>query len=267
MVIPLSQQDHPVDPAYSFTPVAKRRLYEDIIDQIKEAIVEGKLKPGDPVPSERKLAKMFNVGRPTIREALRTLGLIGLIQGDIGRKGTRINDCSIHVYMDTIREQMSWLVNVDEKTIQNLWEVRYFVELGIAYSAANNATEEDLRKLDELIGKMKASLDDVEGYLRYALEFHETLALCTKNKIFYSIWRSFHDLVYKVHDPMMKSSGVPVKFLKANKILLEAIQSKNPEAINKAMKIHADVEKVFVFPKGQLKWVASAPAVPLLLNK
>jgi len=79
-----------MDTTYSFKPLTKRRLYEDIIDQITEAVIEGRLKAGDPIPSERTLAKMFNAGRPTIREALRTLGLMGLVQGDIGRKGTRI---------------------------------------------------------------------------------------------------------------------------------------------------------------------------------
>jgi len=250
-----------------FKPVKKKRLFEDIIEQIKQAIVEGKLKTGDSVPSERKLAKMFNVGRPTIRESLRTLELMGLLKSGFGSKGPRISDYSINIYMDMMREQMSWWVKVDKKTIQDLWEVRYFVELGIAYSAANNASDEDLNKLEELVGKMKTSLNDAEEYLRYALEFHETLAICTGNRIFHSVWRGFHDLVYQVYAPIMKSKGVPINIFRANQVLIEAIKSKDPQAINEAVKRHADVEKIFVFPKGKLKWLASAPVVPIPTKK
>lgn len=241
-----------MDSTYSFKPVSKRRLYEDIIDQITQAFIEGRLKPGDPIPSERTLAKMFNVGRPTIREALRTLGLMGLVQGDIGRKGTRINDCSIHIYMDTIRKQMSWLVNVDKKTIRDLWEVRYFVELGIAYSASRNATDEDLSKLDKLIRKMKASLDDVESYLQYAIEFHDTLALSTKNGIFYSVWKGFHDIVYKGYPDIMNSSNpeATTRLFRANKILLKAIKSRDQKTIDRAMKFHANAERIFFSKNG-----------------
>ena len=60
-----------------FRPLKKSRLYEEIVDYIKDLMLQGKLKPSDKLPSERELAERFNVGRPTVREAIRTLGTDG----------------------------------------------------------------------------------------------------------------------------------------------------------------------------------------------
>lgn len=239
----------------SFQPLQKRLLYEDVIDQIKKSIISGKLRPGDHLPSERKLAEMFNVGRPTIREAIRSLGLMGLIEVNSGSKGSTIQDCSINLYMNTIREQMSWLVKIDQKTNQELWEVRYYVELGIAHSFARNATHEDFAKLDEIVGKMEASLNDMESYLQHSVEFHEYLAVGAKNKIFYLAWSGFKDLEYRNFVSTMKAFSPHglTELFEANKTLLRAIKSKDSGAIDTAMKIHADTDKEFTFWKGEVQ--------------
>ena len=71
-----------------FKPLKKARLYEEIVDHIKGLIIEGKLKPSDKLPSERELACQFNVGRPTVREAIRTLILMGLVEVNAGQRGS-----------------------------------------------------------------------------------------------------------------------------------------------------------------------------------
>ncbi len=72
----------------SYKPIKKTRLYEEVTNQIKASIFKGELKPGDQLPSERELSETFNVGRPTIREALRTLGVLGMIESNPGIKGS-----------------------------------------------------------------------------------------------------------------------------------------------------------------------------------
>ena len=230
-----------------FKPLKKTRLYEDVADQIKKAIYEGHLKPGDRLPSERKLCEMFNVGRPTIREALRTLSVLGLVEINHGSKGSTVKDHDITQYMEAIREELSWLIKVEGKTLEDLWEVRKYIELGIAHSAATNATEKDLKKLDRLIKKMEASWDDIQTYFRIAVEFHQELALSTKNKIFYLVWEMFHDILLKGYIPILEEifPEGPSKLFEANKVLLNAIKSKDPNAIDKAMEMHAEEEKFF----------------------
>lgn len=230
-----------------FTPLKKIRLYEEVAEQIKQSIFTGQLKPGDRLPPERELCDIFNVGRPTIREALRTLSILGLIEVNAGIKGSIVKECDINQYMEAIREQLSWLIKVDKKTIEDVWEVRKYIELGIAHSLVINATKKDLKKLDHIIKKMEACSDDIQAYFRLAVEFHQELALSTKNKIFYMVWEIFHDILLKGYIPILEEifPEGPSKLLEANKILLSAIKSKDPDAIDKAMETHAEEEKFF----------------------
>lgn len=233
-----------------FKPLKKLRLFEEVAEQIKQSILNGHFNQGDRLPSERELGKIFDVGRPTIREALRTLSVMGLIEVNTGLKGSVIKECDITQYMEAMREQLSWLIKVEEKTLKDLWEVRKYIELGIAQSAAVNATKNDFKKLDILITKMEDSCDNIQSYFHLAVEFHQILALSTNNKIFFLVWELFHDILLKGYIPVLEKifPDGPHKLLEANKILLRAIKSKDPVKIEKAMKIHADEEKFFTFP-------------------
>lgn len=228
-----------------FKPLRKIRLYEEVAEQIKESIFNGLIKPGDHLPPERELCEIFNVGRPTIREALRTLSIMGLIEVNTGKKGSVVKDCDITQYMETMREQLSWLIKVDEKTIEDLWEVRKYIELGIAHSLTCNATKRDFEKLNRFIKKMEACKGDIQAYFPIAVEFHKELALSTKNKIFYLVWEIFHNILLKGYSPLLEEifPQGPSKLLEANIGLLRAIKSKDHDAIDKAMEIHAEAEK------------------------
>jgi len=236
-----------MNPTVSFRKIQRSRLYEEIAEQIKTAILNGQLKPGDRLPSERELSQTFNVGRPAIREALRSLSAMGLIEVSMGKKGSTVKETDINRYMSAIREQLSWLIKTDKRGLHELWEVRKYTELGIAHSAAAHATKKEIKKLELLMKKMEASSKDIEKYFEVAVEFHETLALASKNKIFYIVWGMFEDVLLRGYLPIINDlfpTG-PSKLLEANRLLLNAIKSKDSEAINKAMEIHAGDEKLF----------------------
>ncbi len=232
---------------YPFKPLKKIRLYEEVADQIKKSIFDDYLKSGDSLPSERELSRMFNVGRPTVREALRTLVVLGLIESNPNQRGYVVREADITRYMETLREQLAWLIHADKKTLGDLWEVRRYIELGVSHAAAHNATEQDFNELDVLIGEMKTVVDDFEAYFRLATDFHIKLALISGNKIFYIIWSMIHDIVLKGYTPILKDlfPEGPVRLYEANKLLVDAIRSKDPDQIDKAMEIHSKAEDVF----------------------
>ncbi len=237
-----------------FRQVKRARLYEEVADQIKQAIFNGQLEPGDSLPSERELGEMFGVGRPTIREALRILHLMGLIEINRGIRGSTVRKIELTQYLDTIREHLSYLIDVDDQSIQNLWEVRKFVELGIAHSAAHNATKKDLDDLEQLIREMEACGTDIHDYFPIAVEFHQKLALASGNSIFYIIWNMFHDILLKGYMPQLDElfPKGPRGLLRSNRLLLSAIKSGDPAEIDQAMKVHSEEERLFPkekFPK------------------
>jgi GntR family transcriptional repressor for pyruvate dehydrogenase complex len=252
-----------------FRPIKKTRLYEDVAEQIKLSIFEGHLKPGYALPPERKLCEMFNVGRPTIREALRTLSIMGLIEVHPGAKGSIVKKYDINQYMEAVREQLSWLIKVEQETFKDLWEVKKYIELGIARSAAINATKNDLKNLDALIGKMETCTNDIHAYFPIANKFHQELTNSTKNKIFYLIWQIFSDITNRVYPPILEElpPEAPSILLEGNKTLLRAIKSRDPVAINKALEIHAKKEKFFTPHSGQINKRSNTPTIKYLYDK
>ena len=233
--------------ALPFKQLKKSRLYEEVAEQIKEAILEGHLEPGDRLPSERDLCEMFGVGRPTVREALRVLDNMGLIEIGAGIKGSTVKKADITEYMEAVREHLSHLISVDEDTIKDLWEVRKYIELGICLSTMQNATKEDFIKMHEFIGRMDACGKDMRSYFPIAVEFHRHLARSTKNKIFDVLWAMLQDILLKGYMPsieMLFPDG-PSKLLKTNKMVLAAMESGDPERVKKAMDIHAEEERFF----------------------
>jgi GntR family transcriptional regulator, transcriptional repressor for pyruvate dehydrogenase complex len=233
---------------YPFRALTKSRLFEDVADQIKEAVFKGAIKPGECLPSERELCSLFQVGRPTIREALRTLSVLGLIEVGRGQKGSVVKDYDISQYLKEIRKQLSYLIRADKNTLKELWEVRKYLEWGVARSAAENATEEDFKRVAQLIRKMEDCGKDIEGYYPLGTAFHQQLAAATRNKVFYMIWEMIHEVLLRGYIPLLKEMfpDGPEQLLKANKNLFEAIQSRDSQAIDRAVAIHAEDENVFL---------------------
>ena len=230
-----------------FRQLKKTHLYKEVAEQIKEAILDGHLKPNERLPSERDLCKMFGVGRPTVREALRVLDNMGLIEIGAGVKGSIVKDVDITQYMEAVRQQMSHLIKVDEETIRELWEVRKYIELGITLTAADNAIKQDFDMLHEYIRRMEACGDDTRAYFPLAVEFHKYLARSTQNRMFYILWGIFEDILLKGYMPNLESlfPEGPSKLLESNKKLLKAMESGDPDKIKIAMEIHAEEERFF----------------------
>lgn len=232
---------------YPFTPLKKVRLYEEVANQIKKSIFDGFLKPGDSLPSERELSDMFTVGRPTVREALRMLDVLGLIETNPNQRGYVVREADITKYMDTLREQLVWLIHADKKTLRDLWEVRKFIELGVSHTVALKASDQDLDDLDLVLEEMKAVVDDFDAYFPLASDFHKKLALISKNKIFFIILSMIHDILLKGYMPVLMElfPKGPVQLYEVNKLIVDAIRSRDPDKIDKAMEIHSKAEDVF----------------------
>ena len=230
----------------SYAPLKKKRLYEEVATQIKKTIFNGDLNPGDKLPSERELAEMFGVGRPTVREALRTLSVLGLIESNPGFKGSIVKKNDLNQYLEDMAEQFTWMIKADKKSVEEITGVMKYIDLGIAHATSQEADSSELRELDDYIQKMKAYQDNIGKYFKNAMDFHLKLAEFSRNKIFYIIYKLFHK--FALENPPILSKvyhdKVP-KLLECNRVMLEAIKSKNPDKIDKAMEAHAKEDLPF----------------------
>ena len=123
-----------------YTPIRSGRLYEQIVDQIEALILNGKLKPGDKLPSETELAEQFSVSRTAVREAMKALIHKGLISSYSGR-GTFVTDGT----SDAVRESLGLMIKLgQEEGARSLAEVREIFEPEIAAMAATRRKKEHL---------------------------------------------------------------------------------------------------------------------------
>ncbi|HUV60370.1 MAG TPA: FadR/GntR family transcriptional regulator [Desulfatiglandales bacterium] len=235
-------------------PVKKSHLSENIVEQIKNLIIRGDLKPSDKLPSERDLTKMFNVGRPTVREAIRTLRMMGLVEVHHGQKGTIIKNFAIDPYLESVRDQMSLMLEMKKTTIQQLTEVRGALDNCIALLSAERATKGHLKGMEDILKEMELCTNDTNAYLIKAIEFHKVMSLSTNNPIFFAIWSAFFDLIIKLYEELLDRIGGDVlkRLYLTNLEVFKAILIKDPIKIRAAMAHHLDLQnEILTLDRGE----------------
>ena len=167
-------------------PVSRESLSDKIIEQITDLIARDVLKPGDRLPSERDLCKRFGVGRTSLREALRSLSVMGILDGRVGEGTFVSSDRSRH-----LDRMLSWGILLGPKTAQDLMETRLMLETRTAELAAKRATDVDLSEIDQSLERLQATIDALDdsrdGFLEEDLRFHLLVARATQNTILHSL--------------------------------------------------------------------------------
>ncbi|MFW6026288.1 MAG: FadR/GntR family transcriptional regulator [Candidatus Woesearchaeota archaeon] len=223
-----------------FTPLKREKLSEEVVKQIKILISEKKLNPGDRLPSERKLADYFEVGRPTIREALQKLKNIGLVETKVG-DGTYIKNIDAESYIDSVIESIELLTITNIASFEELWEVRNILEVSIAELAAENASNEEIEKMESVIFHAENILNKKEEYSEDALEFHSLLSKSTHNKIIIFIFDSLKKMLKQYFEYILEAPQATQKSIKFHKKILNAIKEKDPIKARNIMKEHLEV--------------------------
>lgn len=158
--------------------IASTRLSDAVAERIGAAILGGTLKPGDPLPAEGRLASAFGVSKPVAREAVRQLAAMGVIQVQHGKvaRVQRPDAAPLGRYFRFVacgsREGLAEAV-----------EMRRILEPPIARLAAQRAGADDIARLHAILARLKASLRQVEAWIRADLDFHQTLADACGNRL------------------------------------------------------------------------------------
>lgn len=180
-----------------FKKTTSNRIYQDLVEQIQDAILSGKLKPGDKLPSQRKLQEVFSTSRASIREALRVLEEKGLLEIKLGVKGGAVVKSSTIEY---VSDSLSLLVKQQQIPIRHLVEFREEVEGGAAALATERATKEDIQILKKILSEAKTLLDGgvgrLEEYDVLDQKFHTHLAKMSQNVLFLSVLKMIHDNIH-----------------------------------------------------------------------
>jgi GntR family transcriptional repressor for pyruvate dehydrogenase complex len=169
-----------------FGPVPREKVSLYIVDQIRRAIVEGRLKPGDALPSEREMTATFGVSKHTLREALRALEAMGLL--DI-RQGAGGGPVVVEMDRVSLSDSLVNFFTFKNVSIADLTEVRRLLEPYLARSAAQTMTPQDVAGLHGINQACQQILDQGESIIggREEIEFHTRLAETTGNQVLINI--------------------------------------------------------------------------------
>ena len=162
----------------SIQPIQKRAISDEIVDQLVDLIRREEIRPGERLPAERDLCRQFGVGRTTLREALRSLSTLGIIEGRVGEGTFVANDSSLH-----LEKSLQWGLLLDQKGVDDLIETRMMLECQTASSAATRSTAEDLDTIRSTVVSLEHALADQQRFLEADLEFHLAIAKTSQNAI------------------------------------------------------------------------------------
>ncbi|WP_229375807.1 FadR/GntR family transcriptional regulator [Streptomyces spirodelae] len=176
-----------------FQPVRPVRAYQRVAEQIEERILAGELPPGSRLPAERELVRQFDVGRSTIREALRVLQSSGLIRS---RPGDPLGAEVLGVSPDTLSHALGRLARSHLSSLAELIQFRMVLDAESYRLAARLHTEEDLRRLTELADRMGECVScDPHAFSEADAQFHRVVAEASGNALLALCARAVHDAV------------------------------------------------------------------------
>lgn len=216
------------------TPVGPRlSLTDAIASQLIRLIMDGRFKPGDQLPTESELAKQFQVGRGSVREALKALGVIGLTRVERG-KGTFINEHS-NFLIGPIS------LGVDARVeIESLIEARSLIEVKLAGLAAERAVPEEIRSIESYLQRMRTATAPEQSsiFLEADISFHLAIASAAHNRILSQFLTLIRNLMKEWIAMNLQDRGVAALALQHHTQIFEAIIEHRPAAASEAMTRH-----------------------------
>jgi GntR family transcriptional repressor for pyruvate dehydrogenase complex len=205
----------------------------EVIATIKGMILDGQLGPHQRLPSEKDLAERLGVSRPTIREAVRGLMSLNIVESRHG-DGTYVTSLEPSL----LAAPIDFLLRVDDQGLQALTEVRSVLESGAAEMAATKATAANIARFRELVEEYGASIGDVETCIRLDIAFHEEVARAADSPLLMSLLATVTALGRRSRERTAQSRQMRYFAHQDHEAIAAAIAAHDPEAARAAMHGH-----------------------------
>lgn len=221
-----------------FEPINNKKVYQHVIEQIQKMVMLGKLKKGDKLPSERDLVEELGVSRTSIREALRALEVMGLIESRQG-KGNYINGDIDGSFF----EPLSVMFMLNKGNPENILELRMVIEVEAASIAAEKIKDEDVQGLKDLIDELKIADNEIVR-AKIDKKIHYKIADLTNNYLIVTMLNAVSSLIETfIKDSramILKEVDKRELLIKEHEDICNAIINKDPIKARNAMREHLE---------------------------
>lgn len=225
----------------SLTPVVRTTLTADICRKMVGQLIRGNWAEGEKIPAERELSKKLGVGRASLREALKALEIMGMIETRLG-DGTYVCKRS-----DFFSRPLLWAIaGSSEADARELIEARTVIEVELAGLAAEHATAANLKEIGEHLDRMVKAKKKPEEFVRADVDFHLAIGRAASNSILMNALHLIRNLLHEWIMGAVGAKGVPDKACAQHRRLLAAIQSQDRAVARKEMRKHLQDMAAFV---------------------
>ncbi len=237
-----------------FKKVKNKRLYLQIVNQVRDLIAKGNLKAGDKLPPERELTEKFDVSRASIREAMSALEILGLIES----RGSQGNFIKVDA-MDALIDGASLKELLKNHSPLEVFEARCEIEPVMGALAAERKTREDLERLKKCLIKLNAlgrqvesDLKQIDNYMEEDRRFHLLIAQCAHNSVLLTVYSAVNLMLKEKHWKVLKmktlvKEGNIKKFEKEHTEIFNAIRDSDSELARINMREHLQCIKKDMF--------------------
>ena len=228
-----------------FEPVKRSRLSEDIVTQILQLMGDGNLTAGSRLPSARELAGRLNVSRPSVREAMRQLELMGVIESRQGA-GAFVKEVSD----EDLVQPLALLLRGRKHLLDDILETRRVIEPHIARLAAEKASSTAVENLQRLVDRQQAKVTAGKLAIEEDTSFHHALARASGNRVLLLLVESCMDLLRESRKLNLQSPERARRSVEGHADLLRAIKAHDAEGAFAAMNRHLDGIEAAIHKRG-----------------
>lgn len=224
--------------------IKSRNIPRKVVEQIKNNIMNHELKPGDRLPSERELAEIFDVSRTSIREALRSLEIIGIIKTVWG-DGSYVSDD----IEDSLSESIDVLFSLSGHNHEQVFQLRRAVEVETISLAAKKAVKEDVERLKCLFDKIE-NADNPMKSADFDNKFHNEIARISGNLFFTNLLKSVSNImlsfILSARENIIFNKHMPI-ISQQHMRMITAIEKNDESSARKVMLQHLEtIEKYYI---------------------
>jgi GntR family transcriptional regulator, transcriptional repressor for pyruvate dehydrogenase complex len=222
-----------------FEIIRRNKVYEDVARQIERLILK-KLRPGDKLPSERELAETLAVSRSSIRDAIRSLELMGMVEPRQGA-GTIVRELT----PNSVANPLANALKRKEELMGELLDFRRILEPPLAARAATHASAEEIAEMQDILERQEVKLRKGESTILEDSEFHYAVAMASGNSVVLKVLDILMDLLRETRERSLQVAGRPQKSLAGHRRIFTAIKRHDAEGAKTAMRRHIeDVEEI-----------------------
>jgi GntR family transcriptional repressor for pyruvate dehydrogenase complex len=218
-----------------FETIQRTAVAHEAIATIKRMIVRGDLQAGQRLPAERELAARLGVSRPSLREAVRALIALNILESRHG-EGTFVSSLE----PDLLAEPIDFVLQIDDGGIAALFEARGVLEAGIAAFAAERATDLELAELDDFAKRGRALIDDQDAFIEHDVEFHDGLRRAARSPVLASMLGSISTLSLETRRRTAQSRTIRARSQADHVRMVRTLRARDPEAARRAMIAHLE---------------------------